>query len=68
MNYDKKSLLSSTEMEPATLQRRRKGRLLPPFSENGPSGKIDVRQIQIGCNTAVDAGLYTFNFAKTGAV
>ena len=25
-----------------------------------------MRFIEIGCNTAVDAGLYTFTFAKTG--
>ena len=24
--------------------------------------------VEIACNTAVDAGLYTFTFAKTGAV
>jgi hypothetical protein len=31
-------------------------------------GKIDQRFIQVGCNTALDAGLYTFTFFKTGAV
>ena len=43
---------------------------LPPlihFLENKPAGKIDSRTIEIGCNTAFDAGLYTFTFAKTGA-
>jgi hypothetical protein len=38
------------------------------FLENRPSGTIDLRFVEIGCNTAVDAGLYTFAFAKTGAV
>ena len=38
------------------------------FRENRPSGKIDQRFIKLGCNTALDAGLYTFTFAKTGAV
>ena len=37
------------------------------FVENRPSGKTDLRIVEIGCNTAVDAGLYTFAFAKTGA-
>ena len=37
------------------------------FLMNQPSGKIDTRHVEIGCNTAVDAGLYTFTFAKTGA-
>lgn len=27
-----------------------------------------MRQIDLGCNSAVDAGVYTFTFAKTGAV
>ena len=26
-----------------------------------------MRQIELGCNSAVDSGLYTFRFAKTGA-
>jgi len=37
------------------------------FLENGPSGEINFRMIDIGCNSAVDAGLYTFTFNKTGA-
>jgi len=32
------------------------------FMQNKPRGQIDSRRIQIGCNTAVDAGLYTFRF------
>lgn len=36
------------------------------FLADGPAGSIDMRQIEIGCNMAVDAGLYTFNFADTG--
>ena len=31
-----------------------------------PVGKIDMRHIQIDCNKAVDSGLYTFTFGKTG--
>lgn len=38
------------------------------FLHDGPTGKIDQRFIQVGCNTALDAGLYTFTFFKTGAV
>jgi uncharacterized protein (TIGR02246 family) len=33
------------------------------FLQNKPQGKIDSRTIQIGCNSALDAGLYTFTFA-----
>jgi len=36
------------------------------FMENSPSGKIEKRFIDIGCNTALDAGIYTFYFSKTG--
>ncbi len=38
------------------------------FLKNLPSGKIDVRLIEIGCDMAVDSGLYTFTFAETGEV
>jgi uncharacterized protein (TIGR02246 family) len=36
------------------------------FLENKPNGKIDKRIIRIGCNVALDAGLYTFTYG-TGA-
>jgi uncharacterized protein (TIGR02246 family) len=36
------------------------------FLANRPSGKIGMRHVEIGCNSALDAGLYTFTFAKTG--
>lgn len=32
------------------------------FLKKKPQGKIDQRFIQIGCNTALDAGLYTFTY------
>lgn len=36
------------------------------FLENEPVGQINERYIKVGCNTAVDAGTYTFHFNKTG--
>lgn len=33
------------------------------FMAGQPRGNIDSRMIQIDCNTALDAGLYTFRFA-----
>ena len=36
------------------------------FLEKGPSGEINLRMIDIGCNSAADAGVYTFTFSKTG--
>jgi hypothetical protein len=38
------------------------------FLQDRPSGKIDFRFVGLACNSAVDAGLYTFSFARTGAV
>lgn len=32
------------------------------FLAKKPSGKIDKRFIEIGCNSAVDSGIYTFTF------
>lgn len=32
------------------------------FLEKHPTGKINRRTIRIGCNVAVDAGVYTFTF------
>ncbi len=36
------------------------------FLKKGPSGKVDLRHIEIGHNVAVDVGLYTLTFATTG--
>lgn len=36
------------------------------FLEKKPVGEINERAIQIGCNWALDAGIYTFTYQKTG--
>ncbi|MCP9456125.1 MAG: hypothetical protein NNA18_08495, partial [Nitrospira sp.] len=38
------------------------------FLENQPEGRIDSRTIELDCNTAIDEGLYSFVFKKTGAI
>jgi uncharacterized protein (TIGR02246 family) len=38
------------------------------FLEKKPSGTVDERMIQIDCNTALDAGIYTFSFADGNKV
>lgn len=38
------------------------------FLEKKPSGTVDERMIQINCDTAVDAGIYTFAFADGNTV
>lgn len=36
------------------------------FLADRPIAMIDMRTIELGCNTAVDTGLYTFNFSRSG--
>jgi len=67
-NYATKSILLPTVSNMPRLTPAEKEDYFHHFLENRPSGKIDLSVIEIGCNTAVDAGLYTFTFAKTGAV
>lgn len=66
-NYAERSILLPTMSNIPRLTAAEKEEYFHHFLENGPSGKIDLRWIELGCNTAVDAGLYTFSFAKTGA-
>lgn len=38
------------------------------FMKKGPQGKIDSRTIRIGCNKAIDTGVYTFTFKDNSNV
>ncbi|MBT9425832.1 SgcJ/EcaC family oxidoreductase [Enterobacter oligotrophicus] len=38
------------------------------FLKKKPSGKIDSRTIRLGCNKAIDTGVYTFTFADKSTV
>jgi uncharacterized protein (TIGR02246 family) len=67
-NYAERSILLPTVSNKPRLTAAEKEDYFHHFLENQPSGKIDLRIIDIDCNTALDAGLYTFTFAKTGAV
>ena len=67
-NYADHSILLPTVSNKPRLTPAEKEDYFEHFLEGRPSGKIDMRFIEIGCNTAVDAGLYTFTFARTGAV
>jgi uncharacterized protein (TIGR02246 family) len=67
-NYAEKSMLLPTVSNKPRLTPTEKEDYFHHFLENRPSGKIDLRAIELGCNTAVDAGLYSFTFSKTGAV
>ncbi|GAB2951699.1 DUF4440 domain-containing protein [Aquaspirillum soli] len=66
-NYAPRSILLPTVSNKPRLSAAEKQDYFEHFLANGPVGKIDLRHIEIGCNTAVDAGLYTFYFRKTGA-
>jgi uncharacterized protein (TIGR02246 family) len=67
-NYAERSVLLPTVSNKPRYTPEEKEDYFHHFLEKSPSGKIDQRTIELGCNTAVDAGLYTFTFAKTGAV
>jgi uncharacterized protein (TIGR02246 family) len=65
-NYAERSILLPTVSNKPRLTPAEKEDYFRHFLENGPSGEINFRIIDIGCNFAVDAGLYTFTFTKTG--
>jgi uncharacterized protein (TIGR02246 family) len=66
-NYAAQSILLPTVSNKPRLSPEEKEEYFHHFLEDKPNGRIDMRVIQVNCNTAVDAGLYTFTFAKTGA-
>ena len=67
-NYAQRSILLPTVSDEPRLTPEAKEAYFHHFLEDGPAGKIDLRFVEIGCNRALDAGLYTFTFARTGAV
>ena len=66
-NYAEPSVLLPTVSNKPRLTAAEKEDYFEHFLENKPVGKIDSRTIGIGCNTAFDAGLYTFTYGTTGA-
>jgi uncharacterized protein (TIGR02246 family) len=66
-NYAERSILLPTVSNRPRLTVGDKEDYFHHFLENKPVGRIDSRTIEIDCNTAVDAGLYTFTFGTTGA-
>jgi uncharacterized protein (TIGR02246 family) len=67
-NYAKNSILLATLANKPRLTVAEKRSYFKFFLANKPSGKINYRKIEVGYNIAVDAGIYTFTFAKTGSV
>lgn len=64
-NYAQESILLPTVSNKPRITAEEKLDYFEHFLENKPSGEIDFRMIQVGCNTAFDAGLYTFTFGAT---
>ena len=64
--YAERSVLLPTMSNKPRLTSTEKEDYFRHFLEKRPSARIDLRVIEIGCNMAVDSGLYTFTFAKTG--
>lgn len=62
-NYAKKSVLLATVSNTPRLTPDEKADYFENFVKGKPFGTIDSRSIELGCNSAIDAGLYTFKFA-----
>jgi hypothetical protein len=67
-NYANQSILLPTVSNKPRLTEAEKKDYFDHFLDNQPVGKIDQRKVFLGCNSVIDAGLYTFTFGKTGAV
>lgn len=67
-NYADKSVLLATVSSKPRFTAAEKVDYFHHFLENQPDGRIDSRTIELDCNLAIDEGLYSFIFKKTGAV
>lgn len=67
-NYAERSILLPTVSNRPRFTVAEKEDYFLHFLKDAPAGRIDQRTIDLGCNMAVDSGLYTFTFAKTGQV
>ena len=67
VNYAATSVLLPTLSSKPRFTSSEKEDYFHHFLENGPIGRIESRAIELDCNTAIDDGLYTFTFQKTGA-
>lgn len=67
-NYATKSVLLPTVSNTPRLTPETKTEYFEHFLEKKPVGKIDSRTIEIDCNSALDAGLYTFTLGDGSSV
>jgi len=66
-NYAERSVLLPTVSNKPRLTAAEKEDYFQRFLQHRPTGRIESATIEIGCNTAVDSGLYTFTYGTTGA-
>ena len=66
-NYAERSILLPTLSGVNRITRAEKEDYFKHFLESKPQGAVTSRQIDIGCNMAVDSGMYTFRMGATGA-
>jgi hypothetical protein len=59
-NYATESILLPTVSNKPRLTPADKLDYFEVFLKLKPQGRIDMRTVQVGCNTALDAGIYTF--------
>ena len=67
-NYAEHSILLATLSNKPRVTVAEKLDYFEHFLEKKPSGTIDFRFFVPGCNSAVDAGLYTFTLGATGEI
>jgi uncharacterized protein (TIGR02246 family) len=67
-NYARNSILLPTLSNKPRITFAERRNYFKTFLVNKPSAKINYRKIEIGYDTAVDSGIYTFTFARTKAV
>ena len=65
-NYASKSVLLPTVSSKPRFTVEEKADYFREFLKNQPEGRIESRTIELDCNTAIDEGLYSFTFRKTG--
>lgn len=67
-NYAARSILLATVSNKPRVSVEDKLDYFKHFLESKPVGTIDFRDIMIECNTAIDAGTYTFKFGDGSTV
>lgn len=67
-NYALKSVLLPTLSNKPRLTPDEKADYFEHFLQRKPVGSIDSRSIEVDCNSAIDAGLYTFRFGDGSSV